>query len=77
MRGVGVSEFDAISKSYGLATALLIFACLGLLYAVRTLYRENQLLHGRLEQLTEQRSRALDSLMAEMAGDKQPGHPPA
>ena len=74
---MGLSEFDALSKSYGLATALLIVACLGLLYAVRALYRENQLLHTRLEQLTEQRSKVLEAVIDEMAGDKHVARPPA
>ena len=74
---MGIGEFDALSKSYGLATALLISAVVVLGGIVRSLYRENQLLHTRLEGLTEQRAKALESLLTAMGGDKRADHPPA
>jgi hypothetical protein len=65
---MGLSEFDALSKSYGLATALLIFGVLGLLYAIRILYKENNVLHDRLEQLSDQRAKALEVLLDKRGG---------
>jgi hypothetical protein len=61
--GVGLNELDSLSKSYGFANALLIFAVLGLLYTVRVLYRENKKLHDRLEQLSYERAKALESVL--------------
>lgn len=64
---MGLDELDSLSKSYGFANALLIFAVLGLLYAIRVLYRENKTLHERLEQLSYERAKALESVLADEA----------
>ncbi len=71
---MGIGEFDALSKSYGLATALLIFAVLGLSRAVWTLYQENQLLHERLEGLTSRRAEVLEAVLARVGGDQRTDH---
>jgi hypothetical protein len=72
---MGLSEFDALSKSYGLATALLIVAVLGLAYAVRVLYKENKLVHERIEQLSGERVKALETLLADESGHPNGGNP--
>ena len=71
---MGLDELDSLSKSYGFANALLIFAVFGLLYAIRVLYRENKSLHERLEQLSYERVKALETVIADEAGEGS-GHP--
>ena len=73
---MGVSEFDALSKSYGLSTALLIFAVIGLLACIRGLYAKNELLHTRLEELTDRRSKALERLVSQLT-EHHPDNPDA
>lgn|GEM_PF-4061788 len=69
--GMDLSEFDAISKSYGLANAILIVAVILLIRAARSLHRENELLHARLEGVLDQRAKALESLLVR-ANDSHP-----
>ncbi|HVW09188.1 MAG TPA: hypothetical protein VHC90_11440 [Bryobacteraceae bacterium] len=64
---MGFDELDSLSKSYGFANALLIFAVLGLAYAIRVLYRENRSLHERLEQLSYERVKALETVLDDQA----------
>lgn len=63
--------FDSLAKTYGVALAILIAGIIGLARVCRSLYAENSFLHGHIEQLLEQRSSALQSIL-----DGSKNHPP-
>ena len=58
----GLSDLDSLSKSYGLALALLIIACVGLVFALIAVYREKSAVHVRLETLLSERNKTLESM---------------
>jgi hypothetical protein len=61
----GINELEQLSKSYSLAIGLMVIACIFLAYAVIRLYRENQQLWGRISQVLEERTKTLESMLAE------------
>ncbi len=61
----GIGELEQLSKSYSLAIGLMVIACVALAYTVLRLYRENQQLWGRIAQVLEERTKTLESMLAE------------
>jgi hypothetical protein len=68
----GIAELQNLSTAYGLPIGVLLICCGCLLCAVRTLYKENQRLHQQLEQLVEERTKTLDSVLFQVLASKHP-----
>lgn len=68
----GIGEIEKLSSTYGLPIGVLLVCCGCLLLAIRTLYNENQRLHQQLEQLVEERTKTLDSVLFQVLGSKHP-----
>lgn len=66
----GLNELDQLSKSYGLAIAILIIAAMMLIYALVTLWRENRQITARLESVLAERGKALEQLLNEALREK-------
>lgn len=64
----GISELEQLSKSYSLAIGLMVIASFALAYTVLRLYRENQQLWGRISAVLEERTKTLESILAESYG---------
>lgn len=66
---MGLPDLEQLSKSFGLALALLIVACSGLVIALIAVYRENGSVHLRLETLLSERNKTLEMMFERALSD--------
>jgi low affinity Fe/Cu permease len=61
----GIETLDQLTKSYGFTAGLLIAICLLFGSVIIRLYRDNQRLHDKLNELLDARGKFLDSILTE------------